>query len=984
MRGPIVKLLACLLAVSAVATSVAEGAQRTGARRARVSRPDADKAYALQDIMKDPKNHLEREVFFYCRFATTANLFKNINTRFNQTQHINFAVWPDKALLWDVEDRKQILPTLYIAKNDSETVEALRKLKKYELIAVTAYVQNVYAGYPWMLVTKIEAVELPTEQVSDMVIEHMQNGNEALRSEAGGAAARHFEQAIQFGLPPEFRAKAYEQLARSYLLDNRLDRAREYLRQAVELDRRDPILHLALADVAVRMGDAGEALAHCEFAREHSGRYPQVYGIMGEAYALNCDYVQAFSHLNTAASTPGITPREKAMVSVRRARIYVLSNRFADAARVYATISEPGEALAGEGWLHNEIGLFYERLYLETGDERYLDSAFSAYEEASRLSRMDPSVYYNMTETEFRRQRLQEEPNFAQLKELIERINQVEPDYAPTRILEGRVLFNEGKLEEAEYRYQTVASQISENPVALMALAEAYLDLGRYGDAAEAVERARCLQPWHPRVKALGEFIVNSATGVVAGGGSGSWAPPVKNNGGGNGKAPTQDARYNNRRPKQQQQRQDQLYARGAPRAPRAPQRTPAQMDLRAADGLAARRPAARSPEAPVETREYRREDRQRLAQSGDERRPARRDDDLYGAPSRTVRVRPGEGVRVSSRTVSRAEPDEDIQATAAPGKRQGDYPVTEVRLSGRQGSEKVRAGEPKPLNLGFKPGKASRQDIEEPAEREYVEEREVRREPSRASRRAVRDDYDEGYEDVREEYYVDEDRYVSRSEPPRYEEENYDRREVRRSSRKAAPSRERYDRYEDEERPAPRSSRRAAPRHSERYDDGYGYEESNGRYDDRYEENYDRDYEAEYDEDGYLRFGQAAGSTTAYASLIIPDDEEPVGQDQGGVRIPKAFSFAPDSSPVIIAGVKAPGKQKRDMPVRNANVYRTRGATRQPAEIIEKETVAPRGDNDTSVMAPSGSGAIHKTQVRLPSSTRGIGMASDYRPAQR
>jgi hypothetical protein len=138
------------------------------------------------------------------------------------------------------------------------------------------------------------------------------------------------------------------------------------------------------------------------------------------------------------------------MINVRRARIYVRAGRQPDAASVYAAVSEPGEALAGEAWLHNEIGLFYERLYLENGDERYLDSAYSAYEEASRLGRLEASYLYNMTEIEFRRQRIAEMPDFTTVRELISRIYQVEPEYTSARILEGRMLFAEGKAEEAE------------------------------------------------------------------------------------------------------------------------------------------------------------------------------------------------------------------------------------------------------------------------------------------------------------------------------------------------------------------------------------------------------------------------------------------------------------------------------------------------------------------------------------------------------
>ncbi len=93
-------------------------------------------------------------------------------------------------------------------------------------------------------------------------------------------------------------------------------------------------------------------------------------------------------------------------------------------------------------------------------------------------------------------------------------------------------------------------------------------------------------------------------------------------------------------------------------------------------------------------------------------------------------------------------------------------------------------------------------------------------------------------------------------------------------------------------------------------------------------------------------------------------------------------FAFEPEYSPVLISGVQSAENDKQPRPVRNANVYRRVGV-RVPAEIFEKETVAPRPDRiqDASGMAPAADGAVRGTEVRLPSSALGIGMASDYQP---
>lgn len=119
--------------------------------------------------------------------------------------------------------------------------------------------------------------------------------------------------------------------------------------------------------------------------------------------------------------------------------------------------------------------------------------------------------------------------------------------------------------------------------------------------------------------------------------------------------------------------------------------------------------------------------------------------------------------------------------------------------------------------------------------------------------------------------------------------------------------------------------------------------------------------------------------SDRAYAALGNGRADAPRHLDEGGVRIPRAFTFEPDYSPVLIQGVTSPGGQGRAMPVRNANVYRRYGGGRRAAEIIEKDPVDPVPYPDNSIMAPPGGGRVYRAEVVLPSSARGIGMGSEY-----
>lgn len=126
----------------------------------------------------------------------------------------------------------------------------------------------------------------------------------------------------------------------------------------------------------------------------------------------------------------------------------------------------------------------------------------------------------------------------------------------------------------------------------------------------------------------------------------------------------------------------------------------------------------------------------------------------------------------------------------------------------------------------------------------------------------------------------------------------------------------------------------------------------------------------------GTGRFGRRAYASLADPGAVVAETPKP-----DAIRIPRAFSFASDASPVILASVSSPGPDGQDAsPARNANLYRRfYGGGRQAAEIIEREPVNPRPSLDTPAMAPPADGTTPRAEVKLPSSSRGVGMANEY-----
>lgn len=127
-------------------------------------------------------------------------------------------------------------------------------------------------------------------------------------------------------------------------------------------------------------------------------------------------------------------------------------------------------------------------------------------------------------------------------------------------------------------------------------------------------------------------------------------------------------------------------------------------------------------------------------------------------------------------------------------------------------------------------------------------------------------------------------------------------------------------------------------------------------------------------------------GSTMAYGSMILPDDGEDDVTEADGPRIPKAFSFDSDDSPIILAEVTSPGPEGRVYAQRRIRDYGM-ASVRRPAEIIERDPYnyapTPRPGQDTPAMVPPAGGQVRRAEVKLPTSSQGLGMASGYFPGR-
>ncbi|MCC8180910.1 MAG: hypothetical protein LIP23_08390, partial [Planctomycetes bacterium] len=386
-----------------MAAALPAWAEESAPRR---NQPEQGNSYSLATIMDKPDLFLDQEVLFYCRFATISDLYKPVNTAFSPVRHVNFAVWPDKAAVWDAGERRTILPTFYIAKEDSALLGTLAGVRKYDLIAVAGLVQSTYGGHPWILVKGLERMDNPEQLLTATVVELMENGCAALAAKNGVYAADCFEQALEQGLPAAFRATGHEKLARAYLLQEKFAAAKDNLRLAVEAEPADPYLHLALAELSVQVNEPDQALAHCRLALAGVAAQPRAYGIQAEAYSQQGKHAAALEALETAANAPGLDERDQAMLIVRRARILAHADRLAEAADAYAQAAAPGSPYANASWLYDEIGLFHHTAYFAGNDTAELHAAPRAYETAAQTADATADHLYRFAEISFQLEQL--------------------------------------------------------------------------------------------------------------------------------------------------------------------------------------------------------------------------------------------------------------------------------------------------------------------------------------------------------------------------------------------------------------------------------------------------------------------------------------------------------------------------------------------------------------------------------------------------
>lgn len=493
----------------------------------------------LEDILKRPDAYLGQTVLFRGRFALRGNLFKHFHTEFTPERHVNIALWPLTTKLWDEGERRNVVPTVYILKENKRAMTALKEIRTYDVVEIEGEVKSSYSGIPWILITNLKKLVGTKLQISPSAIHSVKQGLELMEKKEYDLAIQQFEAALQAGIPEahepfihkqigQCRMKLEEakQAAAAFTAATKVGKVEkpETLAQAISIKskemgektrekwtewrgagnryetmdaEKDAGTHLQLARSYLQDRNADAAIASSKRALELAPYLSEAYAIMGEAYALRGEFQPARDACRTAALLPNASPAEKAMAEVRLAHVEIAARRFTEAAHAYARAVGEGSPLQTAPWLRKEIGKLYESRYDATGKPELLATAEQEYSNASVLSRgTDVEALYLGARAALKRTKLQETPDYSAVKEKLAACLAIQPEYGPAKVLQAEIALAENRPDEARKLLDTITAEDHQNNAdAQLTLAQAYEKMGEKEKAREIYARVLQLDP---------------------------------------------------------------------------------------------------------------------------------------------------------------------------------------------------------------------------------------------------------------------------------------------------------------------------------------------------------------------------------------------------------------------------------------------------------------------------------------------------------
>ena len=196
----------------------------------------------LTKVLETPSLFKNSTIRFKAKFTQTGKLSRVFHTKYDLSEYINLAVWPDEVRLWEKEGLKTFSPLLFVKKSSS-IATVIGKLKKYQRVQITGLVSNDYQDQPWIEILAIKVLD--KKALSEEALFHIRLGDK-----------------YHYGDHPAVEAKDIKPIVANIGIS--LTRAEIEYKKALEYELSDveksAVLEL-LGEVQLKQGKLTEAIA---------------------------------------------------------------------------------------------------------------------------------------------------------------------------------------------------------------------------------------------------------------------------------------------------------------------------------------------------------------------------------------------------------------------------------------------------------------------------------------------------------------------------------------------------------------------------------------------------------------------------------------------------------------------------------------------------------------------------------------------------
>jgi tetratricopeptide (TPR) repeat protein len=265
----------------------------------------------VERLLETPQSFQSALVRFRGTWIGVTDVFDQQRSHFHPERYVNFAVWPDRAALWQPEVRAKPLATLYLGK-DRPGAHRPAEIKRYQAVEIEGRIAAIMDGQPWIEVTSVR----PIEGVGAFTASAITQVEQGIAFAAAGArdlADEHFAKALAGDLPASGRIGVGELRARSLMEAGAWERATEVLAAIVPMADADGAMPTATR------AQLHAALARClaETAGSDQAKHAAAAAEAEQAIALDPTLSEAYAVLGT--SLAGLGRLDEAAIQSDRA-----------------------------------------------------------------------------------------------------------------------------------------------------------------------------------------------------------------------------------------------------------------------------------------------------------------------------------------------------------------------------------------------------------------------------------------------------------------------------------------------------------------------------------------------------------------------------------------------------------------------------------------------------------------------------------------